>query len=259
MLKQITAVIILLGWVVALYGTSYAFLLDWASATPDYPTGDLDHTFTNVDSSGVDIRVRITGRVANIDSGAPNDDTLGLFLAMDQDTNQRRIRMTVDFYETGTLTAFTMNSVSFSIYDIDLREESALPNGPFTFRDEIRFDIASEGAAPTSVTAAGGTDGPLILTGAGGRQIVRGTNTTDNEETSARLDVVFSNVSSYSFRYGNHRAVTQNDPVFQQIFIGNTTFVVPEASGVVALLVLAGFAAARRRFSGRQRMRSGSL
>ena len=73
-----------------------AATFDWNSAG-GWTAGALSKTYTNVNGSGVDISVNITGDTAQFINNTPNDDTDSLALQVNFGTNTQEVVVTVNF------------------------------------------------------------------------------------------------------------------------------------------------------------------
>ena len=91
---------------VMLMGTSsFAATLDW-SALGWSPDGALSQQYVNVDNSGIDINVTMTGDTGRFIGSTPNENaTYGLDYYLDFDTNTEAVTTTIKFSSPVKLTA----------------------------------------------------------------------------------------------------------------------------------------------------------
>lgn len=255
-LVRVPFVFLGVSFLLATSATGYAFVLDWGSATPGLTDGDADHTFTNVDGSGIDIRVRVTGNLDFTNStpgvrtlGSPvNDDVYQVFMNWGDDTDEIRIRLL--FYETGTSTRAEVRNLTFSIYDIDRRGEDTVsgveddtPDPDYVYQDQI--DRIQGRTATTGfnganifpdITAGATGTGSIDISNSGASNAnITGQGYYDSENAKARADLTFNqDVAGLSFYYGNGPSFSGN-PAGQTILFGGVTFeAVPEPGTWVA-------------------------
>ncbi|MCP5539173.1 MAG: PEP-CTERM sorting domain-containing protein [Akkermansiaceae bacterium] len=107
------------------------FLLDWdLYDTSDWADGTLNGTFTNVNGSGVDVNVAVTGdtsyfesyapRIREVDANSPYGEKFLQFGNIDYtDSSSQSITVTLSFFETGTTNPVELSAFSFQFFDID--------------------------------------------------------------------------------------------------------------------------------------------
>ena len=247
-------------------------MLDWVNASPSFTAGDTDHTFVNVDGSGIDVRVLVTGDT-EFNGTSPSVTTLGApvndpayQVFMDWDSNADDIRIRMLFFETGTTTRAEVRNLTINIYDIDRRGESSTggveddsPSPDYVYQDEIsrirgRTITSGFGAANIfpDLEAGGSGTGQITISGEGtASSSVLGQGYYDNENPNARLDVVFNDdVAGVDFLYGNGPDGPTN-PSPQTILFGGFSFnAIPEPGawiGCLSFLLLFLFSESRRR------------
>lgn len=214
---------------------TWAAVLDWSTET--YTPGSLLRTFTDVDGSGVDLRITISGNTGFFQNTTPqivseySDDALQLFV--DFTSNAQAVTVTFDFFETGTATAKEVTNFSFPVYDIDT-DGSGYQWG---FIDQLE-DVAGSGTngnfgatfSPQGTQTTANQGNPNALVRAGLFQ-----PTIASDDSAGTVDVSFgSNFgSSYQFVYTNDDRpfffgdLTQNNPTQQAVGLGDLSFDVP--------------------------------
>jgi hypothetical protein len=223
-------------------GEVRASVLDWDVVS--WTAGSLTATYTNVDGSGVDMTVTVSGETGDFlnEDGAPtpqisNNITGGLTPAqnallfyVDWGNENDTITVTVTFSQL-------VNNVSYDLFDID-RGGSA-GGGSRTFVDEISTITATDGT--TTYAATIGTSAENTTEGAGtGISIYgNGGNPSDTSgDGNASISYGSSAVNSLTFTYGN-RSNSQTNPAAQAISMHDINFtIVPEVpTGIPAVLV----------------------
>ena len=75
----------------------YPYILDWDNTDGGWNSGDLSRNYKNVNESGVDINVSITGDTDKFQNNAPSADTDSLKYDVDYDNNTQEINTTIIF------------------------------------------------------------------------------------------------------------------------------------------------------------------
>lgn len=235
-----------------------AFTLNWNDGS--YTAGDTDHRFVDVDGSGIDVRVLLTGDT-EFNGTSPTVGTLGapvnesafqVFMNWNSDADDIRIRMF--FYETGTNTLAEVRNLTINIYDIDRRGTTAAeddtPPGPYVYQDQIRqiqgrtanTSFGGSNIFPDITAGASGTGQITIANSGTSSATITGQGYYDSENPKARADLTFNNdVAGVSFFYGNGPDGPSN-PNPQTILFGGFTFsAVPEPGTWIAAVTLGLF------------------
>ncbi|MBE9066163.1 hypothetical protein IQ260_05815, partial [Leptolyngbya cf. ectocarpi LEGE 11479] len=139
-------------------------VLDWgtgvAGEAVGFPAGTTTNTYTNVEGSGVDVRVTVLNAVTNSpnpnlnlgDSDfvgpSPPDQTLLIPLS---GVNGAEATITIEYFLTGTLTPVNVTDASFLIHDLDI----LFNGGTVSWQDEVEVSATSGGNPVTGITAGG--------------------------------------------------------------------------------------------------------
>lgn len=238
-----------------------AFTLDWTTATPAFSNGSTDHTFVDVDGSGIDIRVRFAGddnfinnTPAAVSLGSPvNQDVLQVF--MDWESSSDRLTVRFEFYRTGVpqnnSNRALVQNLTFSIFDIDRRGTSGSPDpdppGPYVYQDRINGiagrdltnNFNNAGIYPTLTAGSGAPGSVVIANGGSASASVTGIGYYDSEDARGRVDMNFGETAGVRFRYRNGPDAPSN-PNGQTVLFGALTFVIPEPGTWVAAASLFG-------------------
>ena len=164
-------------WVVLIGKGQAAVTLSFADPLTAWTAGSLSQTYTDVDGSGVDIVISITGDTGNFAAGFPAldmnavgigpDDREALWFRIDSHaTLAESIDISVDFLLTGTSDAASVTGVEATLLDIDYQEILAFGFPVSVFRDDIRNiegDLVGGGTAPATATAISGTPSFAIV------------------------------------------------------------------------------------------------
>ncbi len=238
---------------------------DFADPLTAWTAGSLSQTYTDVDGSGVDIVISITGDTGNFAAGFPAldmnavgigpDDREALWFRIDSHaTLAESIDISVDFLLTGTSDAASVTGVEATLLDIDYQEILAFGFPVSVFRDDIRNiegDLVGGGTAPATATAISGTPSFAIVNDGASNMRLVGNEDSEQSPTagfeSGDATILFGEavVEGFSYTYGNDGSFddpTLQDPTLQYTALGSVTFttVVPEPStAVLAVLGLA--------------------
>lgn len=245
-------------WVVLIGKGQAAVTLSFADLSTTWTAGSLSQTYTDVDGSGVDIVISITGDTGNFAAGFPAldmnavgspDDREALWFRIDSHgTLAESIDISVDFLLTGTSDAASVTGVEATLLDIDFQETLF---GISVFRDDIRNiegDLVGGGTAPATATAISGTPSFAIVNDGASNMRLVGNEDSEQSPTagfeSGDATILFGEavVEGFSYTYGNEGPLTGDDPTLQYTALGSVTFttVVPEPStAVLAVLGLA--------------------
>lgn len=248
-------------WVVLIGKGQAAVTLSFADPLTTWTAGSLSQTYTDVDGSGVDIVISITGDTGNFAAGFPAldmnavgspDDREALWFRIDSHaTLAESIDISVDFLLTGTSDAASVTGVEATLLDIDYQEILAFGFPVSVFRDDIRNiegDLVGGGTAPATATAISGTPSFAIVNDGASNMRLVGNEDSEQSPTagfeSGDATILFGEavVEGFSYTYGNEGPLTGDDPTLQYTALGSVTFttVVPEPStAVLAVLGLA--------------------
>lgn len=248
--------LVLAGWLSTLSPMS-ASVLDWSDPLITYTPGSLSATYTNVDSSGVDIQITIldpnsilgsfggtaTPAINNVlTGGQPVGQQENLFFFIQPNPVSEFIRVQVEFFLTGTSTDAAVQDVSFDVFDID-RNGNGI--------DEVRNfssqnTVAGTGPdGPSSVTAVNPAN--VNVTGSGTTIVATGVNNIPNNSDQANITVDYTGVllTEFAFDYGYASTAS---PAGSGVGLYNINFtLVPEAEPWVAVGALPGVALVLRR------------
>jgi hypothetical protein len=230
------------------------YVLDWG--VESWTAGNTTGTLMDVQSSGFDIKISITGDL-EFSGTSPSIQAskfpgAALELAMDWDDDFDRpppvigdqVNILIEFLATGTTDAIQVQNVSYSIYDVDFSN-----SGGSNFRDMLigfrgidDVDMDADIAPTLSNVGAGATNtitngGPSI-----GLPRAVGNATNTDSLSPGNVDITFGvtdTITSIDFNY-LPGSVVGNDPTQQWIGIGNLSFTpVPETGTDLALCVFA--------------------
>ena len=246
-------------------------VFDFSDAGVTWTAGSLMQTYTDVDGSGVDIKITISADVGSFDAGFPSldmtgvpgeDDQKALWLRMDSHSNLGQVvTPLVEFFETGTTNPATVTNVSAILLEIDYVDDGFLN----MYRDDIR-DISAALAStgdPVAGTATAITAGtPAFEIVDSGLLSMRLTGTANspqspsagNDTGDATIDFGSSEIKSFTYSYGNRLPLDTTDPTLQYTALQSIHFLlVPEPSSVIlgltglSCLVFIGYRNLRRR------------
>ncbi len=264
--------------VLSLVPNSHGFLLDWGDPGIDWGTGGVgSRTYTNVQSSGFDIRVTVgtSGYTANVltvdDNPAPFDENPNTALWVTQNnfadgddatTNESYSDVLIEFFATNTTSRATATDVSLTLYDIDV--QNTILSG---YRDRIyNIEASDELAGPatfdvfatsidTFAPLGGTTTGrsfEVIGTGSSLEAVGRDVDFFDSNRVEdlslrgqAQINFGSTPISQAYFRYASETLDSRSDPyqsTIQWIGLG-PIFFTPEpathATGFILLLLVA--------------------
>lgn len=229
-------------------------VFDFSEVGVNWPAGSLMQTYTDVDGSGVDIRITISGDVGSFDAGFPAldmtgvpgaDDQKALWLRMDSHSNLGQVvTPLVEFFETGTTDPATVTNVSTLLLEIDFVDDGLVN----MYRDDVRSisaALASNGApvAGTASAITGGTPAFDIVDN--GLSTMRLTGTANSPQSPSAgnntgdvtVDFGASEIKSFTYSYGNRLPLDTTDPTLQYTALQSIHFLlVPEPSSVILAL-----------------------
>ncbi|MGE9294667.1 MAG: hypothetical protein ACQKBV_00050 [Puniceicoccales bacterium] len=217
-----------------------AATFDWDDVT--WTNGATSGTFTNVDGSGVDVSINISGgsflsgypqtNTANTGGFSNPGDSLQLFI--NESGQWSGMDVTITFSQP-------VENLSLTLFDVDVGPRAN--NNRRTFQDIVIFNTTPDNLTTSADNAAY----------AG--YFVYGTGENDSNQGGGNVYATYNEaMTSVSFFYGSGWN-TQNNPAQQAISLYDFTFtptVVPEPGTIcfgVALCVLAGIEVMRRRNS----------
>ncbi len=190
-------------------------IFDWTTQgwTPS-GTGSLPRSYTDIDGSGVDAEINITGNINRYGSGypttssSPGDDSMLSFL--DFASNSESITITFTFSE-----AVYINDIT--VMDIDRGRR-------FSWRDQIQVtgDTGSATINPSSINAGSGVTISSGNTVYGNNQSIAASDPSGWASFAFQTDPVIS----ISITYGSGPSAWSN-PVGQAIWISDIDFFVP--------------------------------
>ena len=232
-------------------------VFDFSDAGVTWTAGSLMQTYTDVDNSGVDIKITISGDTDDIQDGYPALDMSGAVIAPDDqkalwfrinsyEDLSEAVTADVEFFLTGTSIPAAVTDVSAVILDIDYIDDVLS-----TYRDDIR-DISAMLAGSgtlTPATATANTAGtPSFDIEDNGLLSMQLTGTADSPESpdngsdtgDATIDFGTAEIKSFTYSYGNRAPLDSSNPSLQFTALQSIHFqLVPEPSSVV--LALTGF------------------
>ena len=232
-----------------MWGTSvFGYVLDWNAQSWTY--GNTSKTFVNLNGSGVDVTVTISGNTGNFVSGYPritnpssggfgggypNNVSDNLELFVNHSSTSQSITVSVTFSQE-------VENVSFSLFDLDRGTKN---KGEYAYIDQVANVKASlNGGSDFGATASFNT-GYIDVAGSGTTAEYYGSQiAVDNASGNANLGLSFgSSLNKFSYVYGNRDTggnKTQANPDQQGIGFYDISFtkvgpVVPEPSTVFSL------------------------
>lgn len=250
-----------------------AYTLFWASN--DWTAGNLTQTFANVQSSGVDVRITITGDTAgDLAANFPDDrmtnsplpdNRRALWLRIqDWETNANEaVTVTVQFFQTGTTTPTNILLTSLSAFDLDTHNA----NGD-RYRDELRnwggssaTNVGAFNILPRSSYATNSTAATFVIDNTNATTTITGKSAPWNDTTTynapqsptngfqrgtANLNFGANPIAEFHYTYGNARltnssgAFTGFNPTLQWTALGDIGFIGVPEPGTLAGLAVAG-------------------
>ncbi len=260
-----------------------AYTLFWASN--EWTAGNLTQTFANVQNSGVDVRITITGdTTGDMAANFPDDrmtnsplpdNRRALWLRIDSwETNANEaVTVTVQFFRTGTTTPTNILLTSLSVFDVDTHNSTGTSD---KYRDELRnwggssatntgsFNILPRSSYATNTTAAtfviNDTNATTTITG---KSAPYGDTTTYNAPQSptngfqrgtADLNFGANAIAEFRYTYGNSLLTNSSglyrgfNPTLQWTALGDIGFIgVPEPAALAGLALACGLLFGLRR------------
>ncbi|GHB96828.1 hypothetical protein [Cerasicoccus arenae] len=206
--------------------TCVASTLDWDALS--WTPGSTSQTYNNVDGSGVNVTISISGGSFLTNYPQLNTDTTGgvspaqksLQLYINESSQGNGATVTISF-------SSAVNSLTLNLYDVDTGSGGFFSR---TFRDQVNFN-----QTPSSLTgsSANGVFGDTVL----------GLYENDSTSSGGNVTAVYNGpVSSVSFFYGAG-IWTQSNPAGQAISLADFTFTspIPEPSTYLFGGLLMGF------------------
>jgi hypothetical protein len=226
-----------------------AYLLDWN--TVSWANGSLSNTYSNVNGSGVDVTVSITGSTTRLAAGPNAGDPQSPYLSNTvltggQTTPSNSLFILANYSNTTQQVVVTVTfskavaNVNYTLFDVD--RGTLVSGNSYTFTDQISNITSSNGTTTyASSLSTVGTGSTMATSGTGTSQIVFGTGVSDPTQNLGNLTVNngSQSVTSSTFTYGSYGATTQANPDQQGISLANISFtVVPEPSWALASVLL---------------------
>ena len=122
-----------------------SYTLDWDDTDGGWNSGDLSHEYKNVNDSGVDINVSITGNTDKFQNNAPSADTNSLKYDVDYDNTSQEVNTTITFSKPVILEGIRFRGIDSKKYLYVFNE----------WNDKIVIeakDINGNSVLPTNVT-----------------------------------------------------------------------------------------------------------
>lgn len=222
-------------------------VLDWdnVAATSGWTPGSLDNSY-DVDGDSInDIRVQVTPgafnpnttpaipRVDTTISGGLNPRQNSLFLLMDFTPTSKSVQVIISF-----LDPFGATGVNFTIFDVDKSTGNNWQDRISNIRGNDVYSTNNYNVIPTVTGGSANTVNAATAT-------VTGLSEVADDTANAQVDFGTTYLSSVRFTYESGPSAI-SDPTRQGISIYDITFLVPEASAVWSLLVLAVLLLQRR-------------
>lgn len=192
--------------------------LDWNNV--DFPTdGATVGNYINVEGSGVDVRISVTGADTTAQANPDNTlsdsnfvspspaDTQTLFVPI-SGANGAQATVTIEFFETGTTTPIAVPLAEFQLHDIDI----LFINGEVDWQDQVTISASAGGTPSTGITAGGEAPDEGIFNQevvAGNSVVITGVGQNDNANTptvnanSPRQPNLTNNTTVGVFEEGN--------------------------------------------------------
>jgi subtilisin-like proprotein convertase family protein len=182
-----------------------AAVLDWDATDGGWNDGDLSRNYSNVDSSGVDINVAITGDTGKFINSSPKSDTDSLTHQVNYDNTSQSVVTTIVFSSPVTLRGVQLR-------DID--------SG--TFNDKVI--LSAEDGAGNSVTPSNIVPGAKVtIVTAGSAYESDGSGTVSETDADGYLTFDLVGVTRFSFTYTSG-STADPDPGQQFLWLDNLTF-----------------------------------
>lgn len=238
-----------------------AYTLDW-DVLDWTPSGARTNTFSNVDGSGVDVRITMTGDVSFFATSYPDDamtngtapdNRRALWTRIDsyQNTNQS-ITVTVEFFANGTETPTNLLLTSIPILDMDSNNSTGNK-----YRDQIRNigGTGTNGAAfsilPSASYVTNAANATFVIdnTSAASTMTANWPAEDSPQAPAANFwtgDAILSfganPINSFRYSYGNAPGpfTGAEDPTLQFTALGDISFIGVPEPGALAALALAG-------------------
>lgn len=258
-----------------------AYTLFWASN--EWTAGNLTQTFANVQNSGVDVRITITGDTAGDMAANFPDDRMtnsplpdnrrALWLRIsDWETNANEaVTVTVQFFRTGTTTPTNILLTSLSVFDVDAHNATG-----DRYRDELRSwggssatNIGSFNILPRSSYATNTTAATFVINDTNATTTITAKSAPWNDTTTynapqsptngfqrgtANLNFGANAIAEFRYTYGNAQltnsagVLTGFNPTLQWTALGDIGFIgVPEPSTLAGIALACGLLFALRR------------
>jgi hypothetical protein len=231
-------------------GETRSAVLDWD--TVSWTPNGLTATYVDVNGSGVDMTVTISGdtgtlasQLSNTLTGGLNPPQNSLLLAVDWASKSETITVTVTFSEL-------VNNVSYNLFSVDRGDN--VGGGIRTYVDQISTLTATDGNTTYAASITAGAHN--AIEGTGINQTIYGSGGPNPPDDSGKGNTTISYgtnpVNSLTFTYGN-RSDSQSNPAAQAIALHDINFtVVPEvpAGAGSAMLCLVGILAHQKRKKG---------
>ena len=196
--------------------------LNWTAfanvAFLDTTSGSLVATLTNVDNSGVDVRVTLTGSIDQSRNDSPEvnqilhggfttgDERDNLFIRVDSANANDSLTLGFEFFITGTHTPQTVTDVNFLLFDIDTSRgynpswidqvsDFSAANVYTGDTTSLTNLVAQDPSSDLVISPGGGT-----ATGTGGQAPNKGSN---SGEANLVADYENFTMTEFSFQYNN--------------------------------------------------------
>lgn len=221
------------------------FGVDWESYAQSISGTDTSFTLTDVDGSGIDLVVSLSGPGNTLflttTQYPVNMGDNPLNWTTDFASNLDTATLSFEFFKTGTSDEAFITGLAFDIYDVDRQSGGS----PFSYVDVISGITGFNGASAIAPVSVNGTSIHSI-TGSGSGAVVEGLAKNGNTNPNGTVAVDFgANVlSKFAFTVSNNAPITALNPGLARLGIGDieNLTAIPEPGHYAAIMaaLLAG-------------------